>query len=111
MKVLLFSGKKRCKDNENNQHQNRVAPMTMKLDFNLTYGSKSTCKLQLKTMLVSYICNGRRLEYFPQHEPLHQHETFKQLEPLVRWTIFKSKPIQPWHTRLNHKWRTWVLRI
>jgi hypothetical protein len=34
-------------------------------------------------MLVSYTCNGQRLEYFPQHEPLHQQETYEQPKPLV----------------------------
>jgi hypothetical protein len=83
MKVPLFSGKRRCKDNKNNQHQSIEAHMTMKLNFNLTYGSESTCKLKLKAMLVSYTCDGQRLEYFPQHEPLHKREASEQPKPLV----------------------------
>lgn len=82
MKVPLFSGKKRCKDNKNNQHQSIEAHMTMKLNFDLTYGLESTCKLKLKSMLVSYTCNGQDLNI--SHN-MNLYTNKKHLNNLNHW--------------------------
>jgi hypothetical protein len=47
MKVPFVSGKKRCKDDKNNQHQSTKAHMTMKLNFDLTFGVE--VNTQIKT--------------------------------------------------------------